>query len=89
MVWDNFSVNEIKKKLMIFLEGLSERNRNLFIDAVILGYHYKETAFYNFKDNIHSLYFFDNNNFYKIRTNNLPKKEIIRVAESFEMIVGL
>ena len=42
MVWDNFSVNEIKKKLMIFLEGLSERNRNLFIDAVILGYHYKE-----------------------------------------------
>ena len=49
----------------------------------------QETAFYNFKDNIHSLYFFDNNNFYKIRTNNLPKKEIIRVAESFEMIVGL
>ena len=44
MVWDNFSVNEIKKKLMIFLEGLSERNRNLFIDAVILGYHYKELS---------------------------------------------
>ena len=44
MVWDTFSVNEIKKKLMIFLEGLSERNRNLFIDAVILGYHYKELS---------------------------------------------
>ncbi len=44
MVWDNFSVNEIKKKLMIFLEGLSERNRNLFIDAVILGCHYKELS---------------------------------------------
>ena len=39
-----FSVNEIKKKLMIFLEGLSERNRNLFIDAVVLGYHYKELS---------------------------------------------
>ena len=35
MVWDNFSVNEIKKKLMIFLEGLSERNRNLFIDCLL------------------------------------------------------
>lgn len=44
MVWDTFSVNEIKKKLMIFLEGLSERNRNLFIDAVVLGYHYKELS---------------------------------------------
>ena len=44
MVWDTFSVNEIKKKLMIFVEGLSERNRNLFIDAVVLGYHYKELS---------------------------------------------
>ena len=45
-------------------------------------------AFYNFKDNIHSLYFLDNNNFYKIRADVLSKKEIIRIAESLEMVVG-
>ena len=47
----------------------------------------EHTGFYNFKDGIYSLYFFDNNNFYKIKTNNLSKTEMIRIAESFEMIV--
>ena len=47
----------------------------------------EHTGFYNFKDGIYSLYFFDNNNFYKIKTNNLSKTEMIQIAESFEMIV--
>ena len=47
----------------------------------------EHTGFYNFKDGIYSLYFFDNNNFYKIKTNNLSKTEMIRIAESFEMVV--
>ena len=47
----------------------------------------EHTGFYNFKDGIYSLYFFDNNNFYKIKTNNLSKTEMIQIAESFEMVV--
>ena len=47
----------------------------------------EHTGFYNFKDGIYSLYFFDNNNFYILKTNNLSKTEMIRIAESFEMIV--
>ena len=47
----------------------------------------EHTGFFNFKDGIYSLYFFDNNNFYKIKTNNLSKTEMIRIAESFEMVV--
>ena len=61
-------------------------SENTILEEVTINNH---TGFYNSKDGTHFLYFFDNNNFYNIRTNNLPKKEIIRVAESFEMIVGL
>lgn len=46
-------------------------------------------GFYKIKDSIRTLHFFDNNNSYRIRSNDLSKKEIIRIAESFEMIVGL
>ena len=45
------------------------------------------TGFYKVKDGVHTLNFFDNNNYYKIKGNNLSKKEIMRIAESFEMIV--
>ena len=44
-------------------------------------------GFYKFKDGVYSLYFFDNNNYYKIMGDALSKKELIRVAESFEMVV--
>ncbi len=47
----------------------------------------EHTGFYKLKDGIHTLYFFDNNNYYKIKTNNLSKTEMIRIAESFEMVV--
>ncbi len=43
-VWDDFSANEIKEKLILFLERLSDIDRNLFIDAVIRGYRHKELA---------------------------------------------
>ena len=43
-VWDDFSANEIKEKLILFLERLSDTDRNLFIDAVIRGYRHKELA---------------------------------------------
>lgn len=46
-------------------------------------------GFYKIKNSIRTLHFFDNNNSYRIRSNDLSKKEIIRIAESFEMIVGL
>ena len=45
------------------------------------------TGFYKVKDGVHTLNFFDNNNYYKIKSNDLSKKEIIRIAESFEMVV--
>ena len=45
------------------------------------------TGFYKVKDGVHTLNFFDNNNYYKILGNNISKKEIIRIAESFEMVV--
>ena len=45
------------------------------------------TGFYKVKDGVHTLHFFDNNNYYKIKSNDLSKKEIIRIAESFEMVV--
>lgn len=45
------------------------------------------TGFYKVKDGVHTLNFFDNHNYYKIKGNNLSKKEIMRIAESFEMIV--
>ena len=44
-------------------------------------------GFYKVKDGIHTLHFFDNNNYYKIKGNDLSKKEIIRIAESLEMVV--
>ena len=44
-------------------------------------------GFYKIKDSIRTLHFFDNNNSYRIRSNDLSKKEIIRIAESFEMVV--
>lgn len=47
------------------------------------------TGFYKEKDGICTLHFFDNNNYYKIKGNDLSKKEIIRIAESLEMVVGL
>ena len=61
-------------------------SENTILEEVTINEH---IGFYSLKDGTHLLYFFDNNNFYNIRTNNLSKKEIIRVAESFEMIVGL
>lgn len=45
------------------------------------------TGFYKVKDGVHTLYFFDNHNYYKILGNDLSQKEMIRIAESFEMIV--
>ena len=45
------------------------------------------TGFYKVKDGVHTLNFFDNNNYYKILGNNISKKEIMRIAESFEMVV--
>ena len=45
------------------------------------------TGFYKVKDGVHTLHFFDNNNYYKIKSNDLSKKEIIRIAESFERVV--
>ena len=46
-----------------------------------------EKAYYILKNGESSLFFFDNNNYYVIINNSLPKKEIIRIAESFEMVV--
>ena len=45
------------------------------------------TGFYKVKDGVHTLNFFDNNNYCKILGNDLSQKEMIRIAESFEMIV--
>ena len=47
----------------------------------------QQTAFYKRKNQIDYLYFWDNNNYYQIWGNSLSKKEMIRIAESFEMIV--
>lgn len=47
----------------------------------------QQTAFYKRKNQIDYLYFWDNNNYYQIWGNSLSKKEIIRIAESFEMVV--
>ena len=46
-----------------------------------------EKAYYILKNGESSLFFFDNKNYYVIINNSLPKKEIIRIAESFEMVV--
>lgn len=43
-------------------------------------------GFYKMKDSVHTLYFFDNNNYYKVLGDALTKKELIRIAESFEMV---
>ena len=43
-VWDDFSAGEIKKKFIFFLETLSDSDRNLFVDATIRGFHYKELS---------------------------------------------
>lgn len=43
-------------------------------------------GFYKLKDGVHTLYFFDDNNYYYIGGNALSKKELIRIAESFEMV---
>ena len=42
------------------------------------------TGFYKVKDGVHTLNFFDNNNYCKILGNDLSQKEMIRIAESFE-----
>lgn len=47
-----------------------------------------QEAFYKVKEDALCLYFFDNYNYYKIIGNSLSKKEIIRIAESLEMVVG-
>ena len=47
----------------------------------------QQTAFYKRKNQIDYLYFSQNNNYYQIWGNSLSKKEIIRIAESFEMVV--
>ncbi len=44
-------------------------------------------GFYKLKNGIHSLHFFDNNNYYKIMGDALSKNELIRIAESYEMVV--
>lgn len=61
-------------------------SENTILEEVTINEH---TAFYKNKNKIDYLYFFDNNNYYKISGDDLSKKEIIRIAESFEMIVGL
>ena len=61
-------------------------SENTILEEVTINEH---TAFYKNKNKIDYLYFFDNNNYYKISGDDLSKEEIIRIAESFEMIVGL
>ena len=46
-----------------------------------------ERAFYILKNKEAYLYFFDNNNSFKVVSNGISEKEIIRIAESFEMVV--
>ena len=46
-----------------------------------------ERAFYILKNKEAYLYFFDNNNSFKVVSNGISEKEIIRIAESFEMDV--
>lgn len=42
--WDDFSTNEIRNKLRLFLETLSDSDRRLFEDAIIRGYRHRELA---------------------------------------------
>lgn len=86
-----FELTNETNYILIIQKSLNKHNDKIALDSedipleeVTINEH---TGFYNFKDGIYSLYFFDNNNFYKIRTNNLSKTEMIRIAESFEMIV--
>lgn len=44
-------------------------------------------GFFKRKDGVHILNFFDNNNLYTIKGDALSKKELVRIAESLEMIV--
>ena len=46
-----------------------------------------QKAYYILKNKESSLFFFDTNNYYIIINNGLSKKETIRIAESFEMVV--
>ncbi len=45
-------------------------------------------AFYKKKEGVSTLYFFDNYNYFKIKGENLSKREIIWIAESFEMVLS-
>lgn len=72
------------------LNGHNDKFASDSEDTILEEVNINEYAgFYKIKDSIRTLHFFDNNNSYRIRSNDLSKKEIIRIAESFEMIVGL
>lgn len=43
-VWDDFSANEIRKKLQLFFETLSDTDRRLFKDAIVHGCRHKDLA---------------------------------------------
>ena len=74
----------VQKALNEYTDKLALDSEDTTLEEVTINGH---TGFYKVKDGVHTLHFFDNNNYYKIKSNDLSKKEIIRIAESFEMVV--
>ena len=78
------SIFIVQKALNEYTDKLALDSEDTTLEEVTINGH---TGFYKVKDGVHTLNFFDNNNYYKILGNNISKKEIIRIAESFEMVV--
>ena len=74
----------VQKALNEYTDKLALDSEDTTLEEVTINGH---TGFYKVKDGVHTLNFFDNNNYYKILGNNISKKEIMRIAESFEMVV--
>ena len=74
----------VQKALNEYTDKLALDSEDTTLEEVTINGH---TGFYKVKDGVHTLNFFDNNNYYKILGNNISKKEIIRIAESFEIVV--
>lgn len=58
---------------------------NTILEEVTINNTFK--GFYRAKNGVYTLLFFDNNNYFKILGDALSKKELVRIAESLEMIV--
>lgn len=81
---ENHYIVIIQKSLDEYDSKIGIDSENVELERVTVN---QQEAFYKVKNGEYSLFFFDNHNFYNIKADVLSKKELIRIAESYEMVV--